>query len=57
MNAPASTLPHRAEFSAPILHRATLAQLQNAIRLARRFDQPKVVAMFKAEVSRRLTDG
>lgn len=45
----------RAEFSAPILHRASLVQLAEAIRLAKKFDQPKVVEMFRAEVRRRLT--
>lgn len=44
---------NRAEFSAPILHRASLVQLAEAIRLAKKFDQPKVVEMFRAEISRR----
>lgn len=51
----ATTTANRAEFSAPILHRATLQQLAEAIRLAKKFDQPKVVAMFRAEISRRFT--
>lgn len=51
-----ATMPtNRAEFSAPILHRASLVQLAEAIRLAKKFDQPKVVEMFRAEVRRRLT--
>lgn len=50
-----TTAVNRAEFSAPILHRATLQQLAEALRLARRFDQPKVVEMFRAEIRRRFT--
>ena len=50
-----TTPTNRAEFSAPILHRASLQQLAEAIRLARRFDQPKVVEMFRAEISRRFS--
>ena len=57
MTTTAMTTPtvNRAEISAPILHRATLQQLAEALRLARRFDQPGVVEMFRAEIRRRLT--